>query len=1362
MVCNLSFNKSAKLVFVLVFILLSSINAQQPRFKFENLTTNNGLSQNIITTIFQDSRDFLWIGTSDGLNRFDGINFKIYKSDLKDSSTIHGHNFSQLVEDKEGNLWVASYGGGLNKYIRKSDTFIRYSSDPKLKDNLLWDRIKAITFDKDGYLWIGSEGGLRKMNITNGDQRIIKVKHDDPDSLNEKNIRALYTDSEGKIWIGTSNGLFIYKPVIKKYKRYLPSTVNINSLATNYIVCFEEDKNGVMWVGSTGGFHRYNKKNDDFTRFLPDANNPYSINDSDIRSILEDRNGYLWISTSNGGLNLFDREKNIFNHYQKNPFDAQSLSSDITTWLIEDRSGILWIGTYGGGLNKLSFKKSQFETFRTEPNKKDALTNNNIMRFLVESKNQIWVATYGGGLNKLVRDANGNRFINYKNDPNNPKNSLLSNKIRTLAYDKNKNILIGTEYGISKLNRATGKFQNYTTLNNSFSIDAVFALISNKNDDILLGIYGGGFSWLDKTTDGFINYTHNPNNPKTISSDIVWSIFEDSKNRIWIGTEAGLNYFDRNKKEFIHFKYDAKNPKSISDNTILTIFEDSKANIWIGTTQGLNKIIGDIEKSSDISFLKYSVPDGLPDNNIQGIVEDNDGFLWLSTNKGISKFDPVKASFKNYNTDDGLQSDGFSVGACAKIEETGELLFGGENGFNLFYPQNVSDDKHIPKIAITQLLINNQIITPGTSAFGDVLDSAIGETKEFTLPYYINDIAFEFAALHFANPANNKYAYFLEGLDTSWNYIGNRRFASFTNLPPGEYVFKVKGSNHNGYWNQEGASIKIIITPPFWLTWPFRIVTILFVIISIYAGYKFKTRSIEKRSKQLAVLVDERTDELQRSNRNLEDEIIERRVIEEKLIKSKEDAESANRAKSEFLANISHELRTPLNAILGYTQILRKQTNLTEIQKDQLITVQQSGEHLLTLINDILDLRRIEAHKDSTLSIEFNLRMFIEEVISTVRVKAIEKDLAFNYEEVTDLPSQVIGDPKKTKQVLLNLLGNAIKYTNKGSVTFKTASQEFIPATKLSRETPLTKARINFEVIDTGPGIEESKLDKLFQPFISREEDSSEIEGTGLGLAITKKIVEILGGHITVKSNVGIGTTFSVELEFEISQIQNATDVTTASNIIGYSGQRKTILLVDDNSTNRNMLTSTLEPLGFMIETASNGIEALQSIRNKMPNIMLIDLLMPDLDGLKTMEIIREDKSLCSLKAIGVSAAVADASRMEKFAILCDDLVSKPINTNALLDVIEKHLNLTWILDQDINLTLQSTRQKTKTNITEIIKPSEDVLERIIKHVGLGDFGTIDNILNELISEEKYIPFVNKVKEFSKQFDEEAIIKLCS
>lgn len=1347
---------------ILLIILLTNINAQQPRFKFENLTTNDGLSQNIITTIFQDSRDFLWIGTSDGLNRFDGINFKIYKSDLVDTSTLQGHNFSQLVEDKEGNLWIGSYGGGLNKYIRKQDKFKRYNSDPRFKDNLLWDRIKALTFDKDGYLWIGSEGGLRKMNIKNGDQRVININETNPDSLSEKNIRALYTDREGKIWIGTANGVFIYHPLKKKFRKYLPSTMNIKSLATNYIICFEEDKDGVMWVGTTGGFHRYNKESDDFTRYLPIPNNPYSINDSDIRGILEDRNGNLWIATSNGGVNLFDRKKNIFYHYQKNPFNSQTLSSDITTWLLEDRTGILWIGTYGGGLNKLSFKKSQFETYRTEPNKTDALTNNNIMHFLVESKNQIWVATYGGGLNKLVRSSYGDRFINYRHDAGNPENSLLSNKVRTLAYDNYKNIWVGTEYGISRIDKASGKFKNYTNLNSNLISNTVFSLVVTNNNDLLVGTYGGGLSFLEKSTDRFINYTHNPNNPKTISSDIVWCILEDSKKRIWVGTEAGLNYFDRQKKEFVHYKYDQKNPKSISDNTILIVFEDSKGNIWIGTTQGLNKIIGDIEKNRDISFLKYSIKDGLPDKNIQGIVEDDKGFFWISTNKGISKFDPIKGTFKNYNTDDGLQSDGFSVGACAKIEETGELIFGGENGFNLFYPQNVSDDEFTPKIEITQLLINNQLVTPGSSQFGNILQYSIGETKEFELPYYINDIAFEFAALHFANPKNNQYSYFLEGLDTNWNYIGKRRFASFTNLLPGEYVFRVRGSNHNGYWNQTGASIKIIITPPFWLTWVFRISVLIFLFTLIYVGYKTKTKNIKKRNKQLAILVDERTDELQKSNKTLEDEIAERRVIEEKLIKSKEEAEAANKAKSEFLANISHELRTPLNAILGYTQILRKQNNLTENQKDQLITVQQSGEHLLTLINDILDLRRIEAHKDSVLSIEFNFKMLIEEVISTLRVKAIEKDLTFNYEEVTDLPNYIIGDPKKTKQILLNLLGNAIKYTSKGSVTFKTSCQEFVHATKLSRETPFTKARIIFEVIDTGPGIEESKLDKLFQPFISREEASSEIEGTGLGLAITKKIVELLDGYISVKSSVGNGTTFSVELEFEVSQNKNVTQIRTESNIIGYLGERKTILLVDDNLINTNMLTSVLEPLGFNIITAFNGMEAIQSIKNKKPDLMLIDLLMPDLDGIQTMEIIREDKSLSTLKSIGVSAAVADALRMEKFEKLCDDLVSKPIETNRLLEVIEKYLNLTWILDQDINLTLASTRQKPKTNINEIVKPPQDIIERIIKHVGLGDYGSIDSILNELSTEEKYILFVNKVKELSKQFDEESIIKLCS
>lgn len=1096
---------------IIIIYLSFFINNYSQELRFEIINSDKGLSQNTVLSIYQDSRDFLWFGTYDGLNRYDGYSFKVYKPIENNPRSIKGQSFRSIIEDRDGNLWITSLGEGLNRYNRLTDDFTNFRHDPKNKNSIISNRVRVLHIDKKNRFWIGTEEGLCRYDF----KKNIFISYTDifnnENLSNSKYITSICEDSSGFLWIGTTNGLIKFNPETNNYKYYNNVPNDPFSISGSYIGKVYVDKSNTLWVGTAVCLHKYDRKNDRFIRY----ENPLTINSKDktITDILEDRYGDLWITTLLDGLQKFDRKKEKFSVYKHDSSNPESIGSNILFSLYEDRTGILWIGTEGAGVNKLNRNRSKFIYYCNIPFNKESLSNNKVYSIIEDKSGIIWIGTFGGGLNRFDPNSKDKKFIHYNFNPYN-QNSLVDDRIRTMFEDNEGNLWIGTEYGLSKFNPQKNQFTNFISDGsaNKLSNNIIFSIYQIKSGEILIGTFGGGLNIYNKKNNTFTSYRHNPEDPKSISSDNIWCIFQDSKGNIWIGTDdGGLNRFDIKKKEFYHYTHNPDDNNSLSTNKVLNIMEDSKGNLWIGTIQGINKLTF---KDNKPEFTSYTMKNGLPDNNIQAVLEDNKGYLWISTNKGISKFDPEKIRFFNYDVSDGLQSYEFYVRACAKRKKTGELLFGGNKGFNIFHPDSIEEDKVIPKVWITEFLLFNTPVKIGEKIDNKIiLNKNITETKEIILSYKNNIITFRFAALHFAKPEKNSYAYIMEGLESNWNYVGNQHVANYAHIPPGRYIFKVIASNPDGVWNEKGISIKLIITPPFYQTLLFRILSFITTISLIYYAYKRKIKSIKKHEAELEILVKEKTE----LNTKLSQEIEERKKIEQELIAAKDKAEASEKLKSEFLAQMSHEIRSPIHTILNFTELIKEQLNNSEnvIIKESFNSIEKAGDRIVRTIDLILNMSEIQAgtyeciYKEIDLN-ENILKRLYPEFLYKAKKKNLDLILEIKKEEL-----KVLVDEYSATQIFVNLIDNAIKYTFEGKVEI------------ISFLTENNKAAV--KISDTGIGISEEFLPKLFTAFFQEQRGYTRaFEGNGLGLALVKKYCELNNAEIFVESKKNVGSTFTV------------------------------------------------------------------------------------------------------------------------------------------------------------------------------------------------------------------------------------------
>ena len=1237
---------------LLCFILLpTSLPGQTPGtyFRFTRISLEQGLSQTTVMNVLQDSKGLMWIGTQDGLNRFDGYEFKVYKNDPHDSTTLSDNHVYCIYEDRSGVLWIGTKYG-LNRFHRENQQFTVFRHQPENPDSLRHNAVWCIHEDDNGILWIGTGMGLNRFDpLTRHFELYIPGKKKNPGPIM---VRTICKDSSGMLWIGTAGrGVHRFDPGKRQFTAsYIHEVGNPHSLSNNDIKCIYEDRGGVLWIGTRGGgVNKFDPGKRHFTRYTHEPDNPHSLSHDWVWTIHEDRSGRLWVGTKGGGLALLNRKTGHFTRFQHDPANPNSLSNDQVICIYEDRGGVLWFGTYGDGLNLFDPAATRFNYYRHDPANPNSLSDSYITSIVEQRTGNLWIGTKSGGLNMLDRKTG--RFTLFQHNPINS-NSLSHNYVTSICEDRYGVLWIGTYGGgLNRFDPVLGRFVHYKAdASRPFHLsnNEIQYIYEDRSGVLWIGTYSGGLNRFHRESGQFTSYQHDPQNPNSLSHKSVTCILEDRSGSLWVSTlGGGLNLFHPDTNQFTQYRHDPRNLHSLSHNDIWVMHEDRSGRFWIGTKGGgLNMLSRDTG-----NFKTFREEDGLPNDTIYAVLEDQSGNLWISTNKGLSRYNPETRTFKNFTVEDGLQSNEFNSRCCFQNQQ-GEMFFGGVNGFNVFFPDQIKDNPYKPPVVLTNFFLFNQPVRLQREAPGSPLQKSILETRAMTLSYKESLFSFEFSALHYANPNRNQYAYKVEGWDKDWIFTDwKMRRATYTNLPAGNYVFRVKASNNDGVWNEEGTSIKLKILPPPWKTWWAYTLYIL-ALLSLAAWFVWSQR---------------------------------RKVIRERAINQR--LRQVDRLKDEFLSNTSHELRTPLHGIIGIAQSLINGATgcLPEKTLSNLQMVVHSSKRLNNLVNDILDYSKLK-EKDLELQLKaVDIKTLTDVVLMISGPLAAGKSLRLINNIGSDVPL-VYGDENRLQQIMHNLVGNAVKFTESGTISVSAVKMEDQPI-------------VMIKVTDTGIGIPEDKFQVIFQSFEQVDATTArKYGGTGLGLSITRQLVELHGGSIGVQSKVGKGSTFWFTLRAWCQEFQVGAQLTTADTQpleliplelafgsavdtpVGtvHDKEKYRILAVDDEIVNLQVLANHLSLYGYAVTRALGGQEALEIIQNPdlKPDMVLLDVMMPRLSGYEVCRRIRQIYSPSELPIIMLTAKTQMIDIVEGLDSGANDYITKPFSSEELLERIRVHLEL--------------------------------------------------------------------------------------
>ncbi|RZS93337.1 hybrid sensor histidine kinase/response regulator transcription factor [Aquimarina brevivitae] len=1235
----------------------------KPTNHLKNITAKEGLSNNTVFAIIQDKFDFIWIGTKDGLNRYDGYTVKTYRNRIGDTTSLSHNEIWDLAEDQQGNIWVATYGGGINKYNPETDTFKNYLNTKKDSLRTGKNHVMSVFVDSQNRIWAGDWYSL---NLYSPSKDRFETILFNPDQIWEYSTYCIQEDKRNNIWIGTDgSGIIGYDPIQKKIsKHYKPNYKDPSNKIFTPITAFIIDKNNDLWIrGNRFGIIHVDSKTAKMNIYDEyfQSSEPLSYN----VFLHQDTSGKLLYGRKGLGVQWFNPE-NIAQHINKSTgllqtqylFYDEKYKNVSPTAILEDKAGSLWVGTQTKGVIYIAANSKAFHYTKNITSSSDLLSTQSIKKVIEDDQGFLWFVGDDFGLAK--KDPKTDATVGVATLLPQFNNTSTEVNFEDLTKDKDGNIWITTlEHGLICLNPKTLKSSVYYIVNNPGTPSYLTKKYNPKNklaplNNIIMtsdgtlcisSIVGSGLILFHPQKNTFSCYVNadGPEGPRYLPGYYINCIYEGVDKQLYVGfSNEGLYRLNERSKKFQKVSYSQSNSLMNSGN-VLSIYQYNKDVLWIGTDKGLFK--KDLKTNQ---VTQYTRKEGLNNNYISNIIGDNTNRLWITSNGGVNQFDPQTETFKSYDYNDGLGQTEYNLNATFR-SKTGLIFLGGTKGYNSFKPKEISENSVVPNIVITNF-------SKKDSSGNFVNIPNVNSSKAMLLSYQENDFTVEFAALEYTNPSSNQYRYRLEGYNKDWVQLGNKREITFTNLNEGTYSLRIMGSNNDGVWNEMQKPIDITILPPWWRSWWAYFLYFSCAVFVIYFIHRYRTNKLES-------------------------------------IKLKE----LDTLKSKLFANISHELRTPLTLISGPVYLgLDKYKDAIPNELEKILkTVQKNTKSLHVLIDDILDLSKLDAHKIELKEKTSNICLLLNNITNDFIYLAEQKSIQFiaDYGEIKNC--MVTIDNKKLQKILNNLLSNAIKYTQANGTVYLKAS--------------LVNNKLCITVKDNGIGISERDMPYVFDRYYQSQDTSKPLEGgTGIGLALVKELVNVMQGTINLQSKISKGT--EVTLSIPANPVTKTIDTSTEEAIIeeqlsidNYEVtdiiptikiHEHTILVVEDTPDMLYYIKSILTD--FKVVTAKNGVEALKLLQSITVDLVISDLMMPMMDGYSLLKTVKEDEKNFDIPFIILTALTATDKKLKALTIGADDYLTKPFEPSELIIRAHNLIQRYTIRRED------RKRQLTKSNIGQL------------------------------------------------------------